>query len=667
MKSPALLPYPRLLKLRAGSFILPAHAGLTLDPSLKREEARTVFKRLQATAREAGVDLIFRSAAVGETPAATILAIKVGKNPNRSGNQHAAAGTANTAAIQSEFYALSIDRHGVQIEFHEVPGLRAAVATLRQLLRQYGRRLPCLEIRDWPDFPRRGVMLDISRGRVPRLETLLQLVEHLADFKINEFQLYTEHTFAYRKYKAVWSNWGALTAAEIRKLDARCRELGIDLVPNQNSFGHLRYFLEHSPLRKLAEISEPYEGSTGDFLRYPTTLAPNHPCTLKFIRELYDELLPNFSSRSFNVGCDETWDLGRGQSKTLCERKGKGRVYLDFLKQIHREVSKHGRRMMFWGDIILHHPDLIRELPKDVIAMNWGYEASHPFEKEAATFARSKVPFYDSPGTSTWMTMLGRHDNAFANLAYAAKAGLKHGAIGYLNTDWGDGGHPQPLAVSYAPFLVGAAMSWCSKTYDEKLLSPVLGRDVFNDPTQRIAKAVIALGFAHRKFGYLEPNITPFGAVIAAPPPATRELFCRSGLKYFARIPQRKIRAALAELEKQHAVFRRAKPHTKAGRILRAELDLATRMAVQSCKIMLWQQALASGRTAQAQHMARRGVAELRKLDRDFNAYWPARNKGTPAKCSAFLRWRMDDYRGGVLHFPPDVAKLAKPKTYAAE
>ena len=307
--------------------------------------------------------------------------------------------------------------------------------TFRQLMREYASCLPCLEIRDWPDFPRRGVMLDISRGRVPKLETLLQLVEHLADFKINEFQLYTEHTFAYRKYKPVWRDWGALTAAEIRELDARCRELGIDLVPNQNSFGHLRYFLEHPPLRKLAEVSEPYEGSTGDFLRYPTTLAPNHPDTITFIRGIYDELLPNFSSQFFNVGCDETWDLGRGQSKRLCERRDKGRVYLDFLKQIHREVTKRGRRMMFWGDIVLHHPELIKSLPKNVIALNWGYEANHPFEKEASTFAKSKIPFYVCPGTSTWMSLIGRHDNGFVNLALAAKAGLKHGAIGYLNTD----------------------------------------------------------------------------------------------------------------------------------------------------------------------------------------------------------------------------------------
>ena len=180
----------------------------------------------------------------------------------------------------------------------------------------------------------------------------------------------------------------------------------------------------------MAEVSEPYEGSTGDFLRYPTTLAPNHPDTITFIRGIYDELLPNFSSQFFNVGCDETWDLGRGQSKRLCERRDKGRVYLDFLKQIHREVTKRGRRMMFWGDIVLHHPELIKSLPKNVIALNWGYEANHPFEKEASTFAKSKIPFYVCPGTSTWMSLIGRHDNGFVNLALAAKAGLKHGAIG---------------------------------------------------------------------------------------------------------------------------------------------------------------------------------------------------------------------------------------------
>jgi hypothetical protein len=550
----------------------------------------------------------------------------------------------HSAPAHPESYALAISKTGIEISFRETGGLRAATATLRQLLREYGRRLPCLRIRDWPDFPRRGVMLDISRGRVPKLETLLELAEKLSDFKINELQLYTEHTFAYTQYKSVWQSWGALTAKEIQILDARCRELGIDLVPNQNSFGHLRYFLQHPKLKKLAEVSAPYEDPSGEFLRRPTTLAPNHPGTIPFLRGIYDELLPNFSSAFFNVGCDETWDLGRGQSKKLCETKGKGRVYLDFLKKIQREVSARDKKMMFWGDIILKYPKLIRELPKNLIALNWGYEANHPFEKEAVQFAKAKIPFYVCPGTSTWQTLIGKHDNALANLRAAAKAGEKFGATGFLNTDWGDGGHPQPLAVSWPLLAAGAALAWNAKEFDESTLKAVLSRDVFEDSTGNIAEAGFKLGFAHRKLGVNAPNETPLGTVIAAPKPKDRELFCRNGLKWFAKIPKRKILAALNEIENQRKILASAKSESVSGKILACELDLAARMAAQSCKFMLWQQAAAKKNISEAKTTARIGVRELKQLQKDFNSYWPSRNKATTKHCSPFLQWRIEDY-----------------------
>ena len=544
-----------------------------------------------------------------------------------------------------EAYSLLIEKQCIIIHYRQVPGLRAAIATFRQLLREYGRRLPCLKIEDYPDFPRRGVMLDISRGRVPTLETLLGLVDHLADFKINEFQLYVEHTFAYRKYERIWKDWGALTGEEILQLDARCRELGIDLVPNQNSFGHLRYWLEDPAFKPLAEVDEPYESQDGTYLRYPTTLAPKHPGTLPFVCELYDELLPHFTSPNFNVGCDETWDLGRGQSLAICERRGTGRVYLDFLKQIHREVTRRGRRMMFWGDIVVNHPGLIKDVPRDAVALNWGYEADHPFEKQAATFSDSGLDFYVCPGTSTWMSLVGRNDNGFANLRRAAEAGTRSGAVGFLNTDWGDGGHPQPLAVSYAPYLLGAALSWCGATADEALLVPVLSRDVFQDPTRRMARAALGLGVAHRKLKFTAMNVTPLGAVIAAPPPRLRELVCRDGLKYYSRILERNILAALEEIEAQRGVIYRSEQVGRAGEVLALELDLAARMAAESCHYMLWQQALAAGRKSTARQLVKRGIQGLRELDHDFNNYWPLRNKATPAKCSAFLKWRASEYK----------------------
>jgi hexosaminidase len=631
-----LLPQPRSVRFQSGFFTLPKHAAAFFEPDLARDTfLLPVAARLRETAAQAGIELELVTGPA-EHPR---LAIRAQRRP--------------PALPSPEAYNLDVTAAGITLSYRAEGGLRAAVATLRQLLRQYGRRMPRLRIEDQPDFARRGVMLDVSRGRVPNLQTLLGLVEHLADFKINEFQLYTEHTFAYRNYEPVWSDWGALTGEEILLLDARCRQLGIDLVPNQNSFGHLRYWLEHAPLKKLSEVSEPYEGAGGTFLRYPTTLAPLHPDTVPFLRSLYDELLPHFTSGYFNVGCDETWDLGRGQSKLACEQLGKGRVYLDFLRRVHQEVSARGRRMMFWGDIIVHHPELIPELPSDSIALNWGYEAAHPFEKETTLFAASKVPFYVCPGTSTWMTLIGRHDNAFANLRSAAESGRRHGALGYLNTDWGDGGHPQPLAISYLPYLVGASLSWCGTSFNERLLVPVLSRDVFHDPTEAAAQAALAMGFAHRKFNYFAPNITPFGAVIAAPMPKTREIPCREGLKYYARILEKNVRAALEELEHQRQVLARSRPATRPGQVLTVEIDLAARMAEQSCKIMLWQQALAADKSSHAAALAKIGIRELRNLEHDFAAYWPGRNKGTTEKCSPWLRWRIEDYRRGILHFSP--------------
>ena len=286
-------------------------------------------------------------------------------------------------------------------------------------------------------------MLDISRGRVPRLETLLELVGHLADFKINEFQLYTEHTFAYRKYQSVWQNWGALTGDEIRRLDARCRNWALSWCRTKIPSATCDKFWSIPGLKSWPRFPHLTPTTAANFVRRPSTLAPKHPGTLPFLRGLYDELLPNFSSRFFNVGCDETWDLGRGQSKKLCVTKGQGRVYLDFLKQIHREVSARGKQMMFWGDIILKYPKLIPNWlrlerrsppgpngerqrcrrPRSIIALNWGYEAEHPFAREAALLAKAKIPFYVCPGTSTWQTLMAGMTTPWPTCAPPPKPG----------------------------------------------------------------------------------------------------------------------------------------------------------------------------------------------------------------------------------------------------
>lgn len=399
------------------------------------------------------------------------------------------------SGIPSQGYKLTITPKGMEILSSDPAGAFYGACTLGQILMQCDGEVPCLSITDSPDFPARGVMLDISRDKVPTMDTLYYLVDLLADWKINQLQLYTEHTFAYTAHPTVWEQASPMTGGEIMALDAYCKEKFIELVPNQNSFGHMERWFKHKKYLPLAEAPHGCEKRS-----YPTGLNPTDKRSIQFLQGLYDELLPHFTSKQINVGCDETWDLGCGKSKKRAKEIGPGRLYLEFLLKIHEAVKGHDRKMMFWGDIILHHPELIKELPKDIIALEWGYEFDSRLDEESKKFAKSKIPFYICPGTSSWGTLVGRTDNAIANITLAAKSGLKNGAIGILNTDWGDCGHWQPLSVSYLPYMVGAMASWNATKDVKKCIADCASLHAFGDRTGKMGKAFYDLGNLYTSF-----------------------------------------------------------------------------------------------------------------------------------------------------------------------
>jgi len=406
-----------------------------------------------------------------------------------------------------EGYALELAPSGaVTLRADGAAGLFYGAITLRQLVRVYGPNLPAGKIEDRPEFPERGFMLDVSRDKVPTLDTLRGLLDLCAEFKINQVELYLEHAFAYTRHQAVWAETDPLTGADLRALDAYARARFIELIPNQNSFGHFERWLKHPAYRDLAAAPEGFVPPWGGARRPPSTLDPTHPGALRLIEELYDELLPNFSSRQFNVGCDETWDLDQGRLAALCAARGKGRVYLDFLLQLYAAVTRRGRRMRYWGDIILHHPELIPELPADATALNWGYEADHPFDADSARFAAADRPFLVCPGTSSWNSLVGRTDNMLRNIRAAAAAGKAHGARGLLNTDWGDNGHWQYLPFSYPGLVAGAMESWRAGSAGEAVVADALNRHVFRDAAGALGPLVCALGRVSEQTGIRPHN-----------------------------------------------------------------------------------------------------------------------------------------------------------------
>ena len=471
-----LIPQPQHIEIESKKIKLREGRIVVLNnPDLSHRLYQSVLKLRDEIAPWAGVREISMSLAEKEIPA---VQLKV-----------------DTQMIEkAQGYSISINAGQINVIAHDQAGLYYAIATLNQLavFASEAGYLPSLEITDFPDFKRRGIMLDISRDKVPTMQSLFKLVDQMTSWKMNELQLYTEHTFAYQNHEIVWKHASPMTAAQVLELDHYCKERFVELVPNQNSFGHMHRWLEHKEYTNLSECPNGCETPWG--LRAKKSLSPAEPGSLELMEELYAELLPHFSSNYFNIGCDETVELGNGKSKALIEKHGKGRVYLDFLKKLNELANKHGKKTMFWSDIILRYPKLIPELPKDITAMVWGYGVFHPFDEQGAQFKESEIPFYVCPGTSAWQTIIGRYRDTAPNQLNAAENGKKHGAKGYLLTDWGDHGHWQPLPVSYPGYIYGAGVSWAVEANSQVDVPKLLDIHLFKDKNHIMGKLVKDIG-----------------------------------------------------------------------------------------------------------------------------------------------------------------------------
>lgn len=408
-------------------------------------------------------------------------------------------------ALPAQGYRLSVRPDGVTIVGGDAAGQFYGMQTLAQLVDTQGPELQCVEIEDHPQLAVRGVMLDVSRDKVPTMATLKSLIAMLASWKINQIQLYIEHTFAYSQHREVWTNASPFTAEEMRELDAFCRDRFVELVPNQNSFGHLERWFMHERYRPLAETPAGIELPWGEITKYPFTLAPTRE-GLAFVDGLYRELLPNFASTQFNVGCDETYDLGLGRSRECVEAVGRARVWLDFVLEIRALAAKHGRSIQVWGDTVRHHPELLSELPRDVTILDWGYDRERSLAETSERLAKAGQPFYVCPGTSSWTSLTGRTDNAIANILDAVEVANRFGAQGVMVTDWGDGGHWQQLPVSYLGYAWSAALSWGLDANRSLDLPRVLDRFAFRDRTGTLGWLAWDLGNTYLKPGFRRGN-----------------------------------------------------------------------------------------------------------------------------------------------------------------
>ncbi len=478
-----------------------------------------------------------------------------------------------------EAYFLKLEKEQIAIRAESAVGVFRALSKVFQILqfKDAGTQVSGFVIEDAPSLNRRGFMLDISRCKVPTMEELFRLIDLLALIGYNELQLYIEHTFKFKDHETVWKEASPLSPGEIQQIDRYCAERFIELVPNLNSFGHFERWLCHPAYMHMAECPDGFVREEPYIKRdHGTTLKPNQE-SLDFIDSLYAEYLPNFSSKSFNVGLDEPWELGQGWSKQEVEQTSKGAVYLRHLEGIRELVEKHGKNMQFWSDVLLEDPENAKLLDRHASPIIWGYEPNHPFEEQAKAIAECELKFCLAPGTATWKSFTGRWNIAQKNIGLACEQAGKHGAEGMLLTSWGDCGNHQPWPTMYPGLLHGAQMSWNGQRLEEDQLGQVIDRLVYESPGAEMGAKIMEIGKLDEVMESYIPNSSLHWTILFG---AKEERFMKFLKKYAT---QQKLLAGLEYLQNCQKALESCADHTATSLSLK-ELKMGIQMTEFSLK-----------------------------------------------------------------------------------
>jgi hexosaminidase len=443
-----LIPEPRQVQKRDGAFTISQKTRLVINRA-HADEDRTAAESL-AEEIEAACGLKLKISTARSAPkAGAIYLARVGDDKGLASTLEV-SGIAIDDKVNDQGYSLDANPERIIVGARSGEGLFYGAQTLRQLIHpgeNSRASVPALAISDWPAMRWRGVHDDISRGPVPTLDYMKKQIRMCAAYKLNLFSLYIEHVFDYQSHPLIGPKEGSLTADEVRELVQYAKRYYVTIVPEQQAFGHLHHVLKNEFYSELAETPHGH------------VLAPVNEKSYQLIKDLYSELVPLFPGPLFHIGSDETFELGQGQTKDRAKEVGLGRIYLEHLKRVSEIMKPYNKQLMFWGDVAMHYPELLQILPKDVIAVAWGYGPAQSFDNLLKPYKDAGLGIFVAPGANNWNRIFPNLDVAFINIKNFVRDGQKYGALGMLNTTWDDDGESL-FGMTWPAIVFGAECSW---------------------------------------------------------------------------------------------------------------------------------------------------------------------------------------------------------------
>ncbi|MBA3242664.1 MAG: family 20 glycosylhydrolase [Acidobacteria bacterium] len=480
-----ILPRPKQFKETGERFMLGQKTRLVLA-DVKSEDDRFAAQDFIDDVREtAGVAL-----RLGTGSGRGRIIVGLIGNQNTADALERARFDFSAGQINDEGYLLSITAREIVVAGRTAAGTFYGLQTLKQLVRGTGAGtyVQGAHVADWPTMRWRAVSDDISRGPVPTVEYVKRQLRTFAAFKLNMHSFYMEHTFKSSAHPLIGPEGGSLAPAEIRELVTYARRYHIELVPEQQTFGHLHKALKLEKYNELAEV--PY----GD------VLSPQSEGSYTLIADWYAELAQLFPSKFFHIGADETFELGQGRSSEAVKTQGVGKVYFEHLRRVREILKPYDRRLMFWGDIALNHPELIGSIPRDMIVMNWDYAPRKDFTARIEPFKKAGLEQFVCPGVQSWNQIFPNLDAATINISNFVRDGQAVGALGMMNTQWDDDGESLFEMTWYAVVL-GAAASWQDASTGTGDFERDFQWAFFRSEGRDVTKALRALGGVNTLLG----------------------------------------------------------------------------------------------------------------------------------------------------------------------
>ncbi|MBE6602115.1 MAG: hypothetical protein E7637_06415 [Ruminococcaceae bacterium] len=194
------------------------------------------------------------------------------------------------------------------------------------------------------------------------------------------------------------ANGTVLEKKEVSSLLDSARQLGIEVVPEIQSLGHVQYITYAHP--ELAERIETPDGEvdtraddTKPVGFYPHCYCPSLQASYDLIYDIIDEIVEVVKpARYVHMGHDEIYHIGRCKR---CQTKRPEDLYCEHVTAMYEHLKKKGLKMMIWSD--MPHADPARKyyvpkarerLPRDILMMDfvWYFRPEEDIEEELLPF-----------------------------------------------------------------------------------------------------------------------------------------------------------------------------------------------------------------------------------------------------------------------------------------